>query len=98
MRLRIENSEGVVFILWLPTSLLKFKFIIKSIKKYGRIDDNEILLPFRNPVFYFYCSVHSLKNVPRSLCYGLCAPGGETLSYRLKKSISIPKLVIMLAS
>lgn len=44
MRLRIEDSKGVVFILWLPTSLLKSKFIIKSIKKYCRIDDNEAFM------------------------------------------------------
>ena len=61
MRLRIEDSEGVVFILWLPTSLLKSKFIIKSIKKYGRIDDNE---PFINslPIIHKSLKEYIKKN------------------------------------
>ena len=44
MKIHIKDSDGFGFKLWLPTSLLKSKFIIKSIKKYGRIDDNEAFM------------------------------------------------------
>ena len=62
MRLRIKDSKGLGFILWLPTSLLKSKFIIKSIKRYGGIDDIE---PFINlsPIIHKALKEYIKKNV-----------------------------------
>ena len=38
MKIHIKSNDGYGIKLWLPTSLLKSKFILKNIKKYGRID------------------------------------------------------------
>ena len=38
MKIHIKSNDGYGIKLWLPTSLLKSKFIIKNIKKHGGID------------------------------------------------------------
>ena len=38
MKIHIKSNDGYGIKLWLPTSLLKSKFILKNIKKYGGID------------------------------------------------------------
>ena len=43
MKIHIKSNDGVGIKLWLPTSLLKSKFILKNIKKYGRIDIDPLM-------------------------------------------------------
>ena len=38
MKIHIKSNDGYGIKLWLPTSLMKSKFILKNIKKYGGID------------------------------------------------------------
>ena len=38
MRIIIKSNEGYKFNFWLPTGMLKAKFIYKTLKKYGNID------------------------------------------------------------
>lgn len=56
MKLHIKDSKGFGFKLWLPTSLLKSKFIIKNIKKYGGADIEPLInsLPTINKVLKEY--------------------------------------------
>lgn len=81
MRLRIEDSEGVVFILWLPASLLKSKFIIKSIKKYGRIDDNE---PFINSLQIIHKSLKEyIKKNGHFVLFYIESSDGDKISIKV---------------
>ena len=38
MKIHVKSSDGHKIKLWLPISLLKSKFILNNIKKYGRTD------------------------------------------------------------
>ena len=50
MTLQIKNSKGFGFTLWLPTALLKCKFILKKINKHSDTDIDQFiaLLPTIN--------------------------------------------------
>ena len=50
MTLKIKDSKGFGFTLWLPTSLLKCKFILKKINKHSDTDIDQFiaLLPTIN--------------------------------------------------
>ena len=43
MKIHIKSNDGYGIKLWLPTSSLKSKFILKNIKKYGRIDIDPLM-------------------------------------------------------
>lgn len=56
MKIHIKSNDGYGIKLWLPTSLLKSKFILKNIKKYGGIDIEPLmnLLPKINKTLKTY--------------------------------------------
>ena len=56
MKIHIKSNDGYGIKLWLPTSLLKSKFILKNIKKYGGIDVEPLmnLLPKINKTLKTY--------------------------------------------
>ena len=60
MKLHVKNSEGFGLKLWLPTALLKSKFIIKSIKKHSEADIDELLNSL--PLIYNALKEHIKKN------------------------------------
>lgn len=43
MKIHIKSNDGYGIKLWLPTSSLKSKFILKNIKKYGGIDIDPLM-------------------------------------------------------
>jgi hypothetical protein len=60
MKIHIKSNDGYGIKLWIPTSLLKSKFILKNIKKYGGIDIEPlmILLPKINKTLKAYIKKH----------------------------------------
>ena len=56
MKIHIKSNDGYGIKLWLPTSLLKSKFFLKNIKKYGGIDIEPLmnLLPKINKTLKTY--------------------------------------------
>ena len=60
MKIHIKSNDGYGIKLWLPTSLLKSKFILKNIKKYGGIDIEPLmnLLPKINKTLKRYIKKH----------------------------------------
>ena len=60
MKIHIKSNDGYGIKLWLPTSLLKSKFILKNIKKYGGIDIEPVmnLLPKINKTLKTYIKKH----------------------------------------
>lgn len=60
MKIHIKSNDGYGIKLWLPTSLLKSKFILKNIKKYGGIDIDPLmnLLPKINKTLKTYIKKH----------------------------------------
>ena len=46
MKIHIKSNDGYGIKLWIPTSLLKSKFILKNIKKYGGIDIEPLMILF----------------------------------------------------
>ena len=56
MKIHIKSNDCYGIKLWLPTSLLKSKFILKNIKKYGGIDVEPLmnLLPKINKTLKTY--------------------------------------------
>ena len=60
MKIHIKDSEGLGFKLWLPTSLLKSKFIINKLKKYGGIDIEPLINSL--PIIYTALKEYIMKN------------------------------------
>ena len=60
MKIHIKSNDGYGIKLWLPTSLMKSKFILKNIKKYGGIDIEPLmnLLPKINKTLKIYIKKH----------------------------------------
>ena len=60
MKIHIKSNDGYGIKLWIPTSLLKSKFILKNIKKHGGIDIEPlmILLPKINKTLKAYIKKH----------------------------------------
>ena len=60
MKIHIKSNDGYGIKLWLPTSLLKSKFILKNIKKYGGIDIEPLInsLPKINKTLKTYIKKH----------------------------------------
>ena len=60
MKIHIKSNDGYGIKLWLPTSLMKSKFILKNIKKYGGIDIDPLmnLLPKINKTLKTYIKKH----------------------------------------
>ena len=60
MKIHIKSNDGYGIKLWLPTSLLKSKFILKNIKKHSGIDIEPLmnLLPKINKTLKTYIKKH----------------------------------------
>ena len=60
MKIHIKSNDGYGIKLWLPTSLMKSKFILKNIKKYGGIDIEPLmnLLPKIYKTLKIYTKKH----------------------------------------
>ena len=60
MKIYIKSADGHGIKLWFPTSLLKSKFILRNIKKYGGIDIEPLmnLLPKIYKTLKIYTKKH----------------------------------------
>ena len=60
MKIHIKSNDGYGIKLWLPTSLLKSKFILKNIKKHSGIDIEPLmnLLPKIYKTLKIYTKKH----------------------------------------
>ena len=60
MKIHIKDSDGFGFKLWLPTSMLKSKFILNKFKKYGGIDIEPLINS--SPIIYTALKEYIMKN------------------------------------
>ena len=60
MKIHIKDSDGFSFKLWLPTSILKSKFILNKFKKYGGIDIEPLINSL--PIIYTALKEYIMKN------------------------------------
>ena len=60
MKIHIKSNDGYGIKLWLPTSLMKSKFILKNIKKYGGIDIEPLINSL--PIIYTALKEYIMKN------------------------------------
>ena len=60
MKIHIKDSDGFGFKLWLPTSILKSKFILNQFKKYGGIDIEPLINS--SPIIYTALKEYIMKN------------------------------------
>lgn len=60
MKIHIKSNDGYGIKLWIPTSLLKSKFILRILKKHGGIDIEPLmnLLPKINKTLKIYIKKH----------------------------------------
>lgn len=60
MKIHIKSNDGFGFKLWLPTSILKSKFILNKFKKYGEIDIEPLINSL--PIIYTALKEYIMKN------------------------------------
>ena len=60
MKIHIKSNDGYGIKLWLPTSSLKSKFILRIIKKYGGIDIDPLMNLL--PKIYKTLKTHIIKH------------------------------------
>ena len=60
MKIHIKSNDGYRIKLWLPTSLIKSRFILKNIKKHGGIDIEPLINS--SPIIYTALKEYIMKN------------------------------------